>query len=101
MQLSPEQSPDQRSARVEGHQYLRNSLVTLKKSQEKGEAIAKEYGVTFLEVSAKTDKNVERAFSMLAEAILDNSIDIPDAAGVKLRDKEEKTVPKISNKCCQ
>ena len=77
------------------------SLVTLKKSQEKGEAIAKEYGVTFLEVSAKTDKNVERAFSMLAEAILDNSIDIPDAAGVKLRDKEEKTVPKISNKCCQ
>ena len=81
--------------------YLRNSLVTLKKSQEKGEAIAKEYGVTFLEVSAKTDKNVERAFSMLAEAILDNSIDIPDAAGVKLRDKEEKTVPKISNKCCQ
>ena len=52
-------------------------------------------------MSAKTDKNVERAFSMLAEAILDNSIDIPDAAGVKLRDKEEKTVPKISNKCCQ
>ena len=98
MQLSPTGSEICQSRRtLVSKEFFSNH----KKSQEKGEAIAKEYGVTFLEVSAKTDKNVERAFSMLAEAILDNSIDIPDAAGVKLRDKEEKTVPKISNKCCQ
>ena len=49
-------------------------------------------------MSAKTDKNVERAFSMLAEAILDNSIGILDAPGPF---SKEETVTKVGSKCCQ
>lgn len=39
-------------------------------SKEKGEAIAREHGIRFLETSAKANINIERAFIELAEAIL-------------------------------
>ena len=47
-------------------------------SKERGEAIARDHRVPFLETSAKTDRNIERAFTMLAEAILDKIVDVPD-----------------------
>lgn len=42
-------------------------------SKERGDAIAKEHNIKFLETSAKTNINIEPAFIQLAEAILDKS----------------------------
>lgn len=39
-------------------------------TKERGEAIAREHGIRFLETSAKANINIERAFMELAEAIL-------------------------------
>ncbi|KAL9986965.1 hypothetical protein ACROYT_G001188 [Oculina patagonica] len=39
-------------------------------SKERGEQIAKEHGIRFLETSAKTNVNIEKAFYNLAEDIL-------------------------------
>ena len=51
--------------------------------RERGEAVARENGVPFLETSAKTNVNVERAFADLSEAILDKRQDITEPAGSK------------------
>ena len=40
-------------------------------SKERGETIARENSVKFLETSAKTNVNIERAFTELSESILD------------------------------
>ena len=42
-------------------------------SKERGEQIARENGVRFLETSAKTNVNIERAFVDLSETILDKT----------------------------
>jgi len=42
-------------------------------SKEKGENIAREHNIRFLETSAKTNINIETAFIQLAESILDKS----------------------------
>eukprot|EP00088_Acartia_fossae_P006057 TRINITY_DN12766_c0_g1_i3.p1 TRINITY_DN12766_c0_g1~~TRINITY_DN12766_c0_g1_i3.p1 ORF type:complete len:202 (-),score=38.72 TRINITY_DN12766_c0_g1_i3:474-1079(-) len=42
-------------------------------SYERGQSIAKEHGLRFLETSAKTNVNVETAFLQLAESILDKT----------------------------
>ncbi|XP_037025839.1 ras-related protein Rab-10 [Bradysia coprophila] len=42
-------------------------------SQDRGEAIAREHGIRFMETSAKANVNIERAFCELAEAILDKT----------------------------
>ena len=42
-------------------------------SKERGETIARENGVRFLETSAKTNVNIERAFLELSESILDKT----------------------------
>jgi len=42
-------------------------------SKERGEEIAREHNIKFLETSAKTNVNIEDAFLQLAEAILDKS----------------------------
>lgn len=39
-------------------------------SKERGETIAREHGIRFLETSAKANINIDRAFLDLAEAIL-------------------------------
>lgn len=39
-------------------------------SKERGEQIAREHGIRFLETSAKTNVNIEQAFFYLAEDIL-------------------------------
>merc|ERR1712062_80194 len=47
-------------------------------AKEKGEEIANENGICFMETSAKTNKNIEKAFIQLAEAILDKELNIQD-----------------------
>ncbi|KAJ8916909.1 hypothetical protein NQ315_013378 [Exocentrus adspersus] len=42
-------------------------------SKERGETIAREHGIRFMETSAKANINIERAFNELAEAILDKT----------------------------
>ncbi|KAL0124618.1 hypothetical protein PUN28_006460 [Cardiocondyla obscurior] len=59
-------------------------------STEKGEAIAREHGIRFMETSAKANINIDRAFSELAEAILDKTHgkepqDAPDRVTVDRR----------------
>lgn len=39
-------------------------------SKDRGETIAREHGIRFLETSAKANINIDRAFLDLAEAIL-------------------------------
>ena len=46
--------------------------------KERGEAIAKENGVRFLETSAKTNVNIDKAFMDLSESILDKTIEAGD-----------------------
>ncbi|CAD5112424.1 DgyrCDS1646 [Dimorphilus gyrociliatus] len=41
--------------------------------KDKGEMIAEEHNIPFLETSAKSNENVEKAFYQLAEAILDKT----------------------------
>ncbi|CAB0030419.1 unnamed protein product [Trichogramma brassicae] len=68
-------------------------------STEKGEKIAREHGIRFMETSAKADINIDRAFRELAEAIFDKTQgrdphDAPDRVQVDRR--QEKT----SSRCC-
>jgi len=68
-------------------------------STEKGEAIAREHSIRFMETSAKANINIDRAFSELAEAILDKTHgkepqDAPDRVTVDRR------VERSSNRCC-
>ena len=67
-------------------------------SKERGKAIARENGISFLETSAKTNVNIEEAFFQICESILEA---IPDA-----RQHSTQPVPltkaeiKSSSKCC-
>ena len=47
-------------------------------SKERGETIARENGVRFLETSAKTNVNIERAFVDLSETILNKTPNMED-----------------------
>ncbi|XP_075584813.1 RAS oncogene family member Rab10 isoform X2 [Dermatophagoides farinae] len=53
-------------------------------SRERGESIAREHGIRFLETSAKANINIDRAFLDLAEAILNKIV------GQILIDKQDK-----------
>jgi Ras-related protein Rab-10 len=73
-------------------------------SKERGEAIAREYGIRFMETSAKANINIEKAFNELAEAILDqtagkdNNPDNPDRVQVNQKNSTEKSP--AYNRCC-
>ncbi|KAJ1529143.1 hypothetical protein ONE63_005952 [Megalurothrips usitatus] len=59
-------------------------------NKDRGEAIAREYGVPFLETSAKANTNIDKAFNDLATAILDKFAgkepgDAPDRVMVDTR----------------
>lgn len=61
--------------------------------------IAREHGIRFMETSAKANINIDRAFSELAEAILEKiqgkePQDAPDRVTVDRR------VERSSNRCC-
>ena len=69
-------------------------------SQEQGQALADELGIPFLEVSAKSNINIDKAFYSLAadikKRLIDNSKnDQPAGAGVNVGDKSE-----AGGKCC-
>ena len=46
--------------------------------KERGEVFALEYGVPFLETSARMDENIEQAFTILADSILNKVLDVPN-----------------------
>ena len=50
-------------------------------STERGESIAREHGIRFLETSAKANINIEKVFMDLAESILDKQISSNDRKG--------------------
>ncbi|KAJ6447111.1 GTP-binding protein SAS1 [Purpureocillium lavendulum] len=68
-------------------------------SQEQGQALADELGIPFLEVSAKSNINIDKAFYSLAadikKRLIDNSKNDQPAAGVNVGDKTE-----AGGKCC-
>lgn len=63
-------------------------------SKEKGEAIAKENGIRFLETSAKTNVNIEKAFIDLSESILDKTVDFQEPRPLP------PPAPNAGSKCC-
>ncbi|KAF5634109.1 GTP-binding protein ypt2 [Fusarium sp. NRRL 25303] len=70
-------------------------------STEQGQALADELGIPFLEVSAKSNINIDKAFYSLAadikKRLIDNSKnDQPSASGVNVGDKSEGG----GSKCC-
>ncbi|PHH78640.1 hypothetical protein CDD80_6532 [Ophiocordyceps camponoti-rufipedis] len=71
-------------------------------SQEKGQALADELGIPFLEVSAKSNINIDKAFYSLAadikKRLIDSSKNDPSAAsGVNVGDKGDAG---MASKCC-
>ncbi|KAB7505261.1 Ras-related protein Rab-10 [Armadillidium nasatum] len=65
----------------------------------KGEAIAREHGIRFLETSAKANINIEQAFLELAEAILNKTPERakPERYGSVKIDTEKQSG---SRQCC-
>ncbi|PSN38718.1 Ras-related protein Rab-10 [Blattella germanica] len=68
-------------------------------SKERGEAIAREHGIRFMETSAKANINIDRAFNELAEAILDKTAG-KDPTEAPDRVLVDKRVDRGSNRCC-
>lgn len=70
----------------------------------KGKALADEYGIKFLETSAKNSVNVEEAFTTLARDIKKRLIDTAEqpteggSNGIRLKDNKSVTAKK--KKCC-
>ncbi|XP_059489171.1 ras-related protein Rab-10 [Neocloeon triangulifer] len=70
-------------------------------AKERGEAIAREHGVRFMETSAKANINIEQAFHELASAILDKTAgrdlqEPTDRVAVDKRANERSS----TNRCC-
>ena len=73
-------------------------------TKERGEAIAREHGIKFMETSAKANINIERAFCDLAEAILDkiSNNEAPDSTEQRVvidRKNGQDKLPAYKN-CC-
>ena len=61
--------------------------------KERGEVLAIEYGVPFLETSARMDENIDQAFTILAESILNKVLDVPN------ENEDVIILPKENSKC--
>ncbi|XP_073415353.1 ras-related protein Rab-26 [Dendrobates tinctorius] len=59
---------------------------------EDGERLAKEYGVPFMETSAKSGLNVELAFTAIAKELKHRSMKLPNEPKFKLHDYVKKEV---------
>lgn len=66
-------------------------------ARERGEAIAREHRIPFLETSAKTNVNVEKAFMELTQAILDKT---PDKETDNRQKVEIQPNSSSTSKCC-
>lgn len=70
-------------------------------SRERGEAVAKQHGIRFMETSACSNINVEKAFLDLAKAILDNQTDQERRDSqdkVNIARSEQKNT--LTSRCC-
>uniref|UniRef100_A0A8D0H0U9 small monomeric GTPase n=1 Tax=Sphenodon punctatus TaxID=8508 RepID=A0A8D0H0U9_SPHPU len=67
--------------------------------REDGERLAKEYGVPFMETSAKSGLNVELAFTAIAKELKHRSMKLPDEPKFKLHDYVKKEVK--GSGCCR
>lgn len=70
--------------------------------RERAEALAAEYGLTYIETSAKARINVEEAFTQLAKSIKVRLLDAPQAAkGPVVRLEEEPgAIERMRSSCC-
>jgi len=70
--------------------------------KEKGEVIAREHGIKFMETSAKNNINIDRAFHELADAILKKTHTRPDPTELPVRIKPTNPSPgdRKSLGCC-
>jgi len=66
-------------------------------SKERGQALANEFGLKFLETSAKTNINVEQAFISLTKEVKARLIDPQEAQGMSMSSNQSKNV-KLSQK---
>uniref|UniRef100_A0A8B9FT04 small monomeric GTPase n=1 Tax=Amazona collaria TaxID=241587 RepID=A0A8B9FT04_9PSIT len=67
--------------------------------REDGEKLAKEYGVPFMETSAKSGLNVELAFTAIAKELKHRSMKLPNEPRFKLHDYVKKEVR--GSGCCR
>ncbi|XP_067135075.1 ras-related protein Rab-37-like isoform X2 [Centruroides vittatus] len=67
---------------------------------EDGERLAKEYGVTFMETSAKTGMNVDLAFMAVARELLYNQTKEPDEARFNVAEYVRQESQRASTGCC-
>ncbi|XP_053393908.1 ras-related protein Rab-10-like [Mercenaria mercenaria] len=67
-------------------------------SKDRGDAIAREHGIPFLETSAKANINVEKAFMDLAQAILNKTPgrDAQQSSGIDVHRSQDTG----TKKCC-
>ncbi|XP_038228043.1 ras-related protein Rab-37 isoform X1 [Dermochelys coriacea] len=65
---------------------------------EDGESLAREYGVPFMETSAKTGMNVELAFRAIAKELKQRAVQQPDEPRFQIQDYIESQ--KKKNSCC-
>lgn len=68
-------------------------------SKERGESIAREHNISFLETSAKANINIEKAFTDLTLSILNKTsgrepTDVPEKVHV------DRKSDRLSNRCC-
>lgn len=68
--------------------------------KERGEAIAKEHGIRYMETSAKANINIETAFTDLAEAILNKQKFKDDVASKNDHVSIGTSKPKTASSCC-
>jgi Ras-related protein Rab-8A len=70
-------------------------------SKEQGQALANEYGIKFLETSAKSNINVEEAFFTLARDIKKRLIDSADENKAKGNNVSLNDGPGARGGCCK
>lgn len=62
--------------------------------------IAREHGIRFMETSAKANINIERAFSELAEAILDKTAGREPGENIERVTVDRRIQSNTSRSCC-